>query len=590
MAKTNSIPDKFEALVSVLKERYVAGEKKAYYISDLQKQNPDLNTKRIKEWAKQVTGMSATEYFTSIGLLAPYEYYPDDLFTEISLEQLEGKTFFVMSQSVPTRQDIAGMLQDYGGIEVPEYQESVDYVFVPKTTLRRAPAEQMPGLDELLRKIEAEGRLRGRFLYTYTLTEQYQDVVAHRQMSDEQRSALGVIFSKSYTPLSEPDTTVNCPEFKINCKIKEKDIPVYNPGTVYWSIEEFRDWFEAAGGEIRPGSTLKDYSIAGESYAESHRLQKAFERFALLCRSLDMPEVQAYLCRNAATTKNGELALNRVHRMASLGYIEDFDGCMTLVAKNTSRDTITVTLQKEAIARHYDDMDYTLDKNIVDGIPADLLKALIPPNLTACPRRGQPGYLFVDCADSQLPKRVFANDLAIKYIEFSDRITHTGYSAFVNCSNLEEVYFGNNTLTIGSGCFANCKNVKRIVIPDSVRELQGNCFEDCDSLEEIQFSKWSCCSKIGYKSFRNCKNLQRMVIPDLVEVIDSMAFENCEKLKSIDLPRGFARINNRAFAGCISLESVSCERCLREKVYIENDSFDGCSSLVLDKKLALEKQ
>ena len=53
MAKTSSIPEKFETLVSALKERYASGEKKAYYIVDLQKQNPDLETKRIKEWAKQ---------------------------------------------------------------------------------------------------------------------------------------------------------------------------------------------------------------------------------------------------------------------------------------------------------------------------------------------------------------------------------------------------------------------------------------------------------------------------------------------------------------------------------------------------------
>ena len=122
MAKTSSIPEKFETLVSELKERYASGEKKAYYIVDLQKQNPDLETKRIKEWAKQVTGMSATDYFSSIGLLSPPEYYSNELFTDLSLEELSGKTFFLMSESSITREEVADMLQEYNGTQVAEYR------------------------------------------------------------------------------------------------------------------------------------------------------------------------------------------------------------------------------------------------------------------------------------------------------------------------------------------------------------------------------------------------------------------------------------------------------------------------------------
>lgn len=588
MAKTSSIPEKFETLVSELKERYASGEKKAYYIVDLQKQNPDLETKRIKEWAKQVTGMSATDYFSSIGLLSPPEYYSNELFTDLSLEELSGKTFFLMSESSITREEVADMLQEYNGTQVAEYRENVDYVIVPKTELRKAPPEKMPGLDALLKKIEAEGALEGRFLYTYSLTERYIDAVRHRRMSDEQRHALGVIFSDIYNSPPELADTAECKKFKIVSKLKKEDIPVYEPETVYWTTKEFRAWFEAGGGEIRPGATLKEYSPNGKSFFEPHRIQKSFELFEHLCLSINTPEVQAYLCKKAVTTETGKLALNRVHRIASLGYIKDFDGCMTLIAKNTSRDTITVMLRKEPMTRHYDGMDYTLNKDISDGIPEELLCILDPPTPVVCPRRSQPGYLFVDCIDGELPKDVFANDPTIRYVEFSDRITNISSRAFANCSELEEIYFGVNTKVIGGECFINCKKIKRVIFPDSVKVLYARCFANCDSLEEISFSQYSSCENLGSWTFLNCKKLKRVVIPGLVFSINTGTFENCEKLETVDLPRTFAYIDSRAFAGCTALQSVSCERCLRNKVCFADNTFEGCPNLVLDKKFILE--
>lgn len=572
-----AIPEKFEALITELKKRYASGEMKAYKIADVQRQNPDLETKQIQAWTKKVTGQVPTDYLVSVGIISLPEYYPDDIFAKITLEEVKGKTFYVWGS-----EESAELVNAYGGTVAAEYDDGFDYLLVYRDAIRKSPPEEWSsaGLTEL---VEGLGEKRtGRVVNARSLWIEHHKILEARCKTPEERRELGLLVSETYNP-PQPTEPAKNPEFKVVSRVDEKDIPVFDPEALYWTLKEFENWFEGGGWSgFYEGDPLKRFSISEKSKMEGHRIQRAFEQFAHLCRSLHLPEVQAYICQRVAKTKDNHLALNRVLQVASLGYIGDFEGSFTLVAKNTARDTITVSLQKRALAKHYDGGDFTSNKDGIDGIPPELLEILFPPEPLDCPRRNQPGYYFLDSESGEIPEAVFANDPTIKYVEFSDRIREINSRAFANCSELEEIYFGPRVAEIGRS-FKECKKIKKVVFPDSVETISGS-FEACEALEEVVFSKFSSCERL-WGAFSGCKSLKKVVIPDLVKVISSDAFKNCESLESVELPRICWRLESKAFAGCTSLTTVSCANCYASKVKYERDAFADCPNLVLDSKL-----
>lgn len=66
--------EKLEEIISVLKERYIGTSKKAYTISDLTTQNPDLAISNLKKLIKEVHDKTQTEYLSSLGILSEYDW------------------------------------------------------------------------------------------------------------------------------------------------------------------------------------------------------------------------------------------------------------------------------------------------------------------------------------------------------------------------------------------------------------------------------------------------------------------------------------------------------------------------------------
>ena len=58
-------------------------------------------------------------------------------------------------------------------------------------------------------------------------------------------------------------------------------------------------------------------------------------------------------------------------------------------------------------------------------------------------------------------------------------------------------------------------------------------------------------------AFAGCVSLQTVSMPKTVEAINAYAFRGCSSLKSITIPDSVKSIGNGAFAGCISLESIT---------------------------------
>ena len=334
--------------------------------------------------------------------------------------------------------------------------------------------------------------------------------------------------------------------------IDQSMIPVYDPSKAYWSLEYFREWYGASGGEIR--AELSDYSN-DTSFDNPERIQSNFECFEKICKQIDSPKIKSFIYR---TLSINQLTPGQEIVIASVGYIEDFSGYWAIVGKAKRNGTLQVLLEKKPVLVHsteHTDYDCEIEHFSAEGIP-QRLRVIVQNQVLDFEERGKEGYYYVESKSGTIPEAAFANDPKIKHLEISDNIDKIEYRAFENCPELETVIIGKSVVIIGPDAFAGCRKIKKIAIPDSVKELTARCFQDCSALKEVSFGSLSSCAYIGNGTFSGCDQLESIKIPDLVEEISFCAFENCRELRSIAIPYALRTIGDYAFSGCASLSEV----------------------------------
>ena len=161
--------------------------------------------------------------------------------------------------------------------------------------------------------------------------------------------------------------------------------------------------------------------------------------------------------------------------------------------------------------------------------------------------------------------------------------------AFADCKNLTSVTFYPNdnkpVLEIKGYAFRNCVSLKSITIPASVSKIETSAFQGCTNLESIVVEE----GNSTYDSRDNCNavietatntlkvGLSSTIIPNTVTTIGGGAFKGTT-LKSIVIPEGVTQIENEAFDGCKSLETVSLPNSL-ERIYYNAFRYSNISSI-----------
>lgn len=212
----------------------------------------------------------------------------------------------------------------------------------------------------------------------------------------------------------------------------------------------------------------------------------------------------------------------------------------------------------------------------------------------------------------QIYKYAFAHNNRIKSIEISNGVTYIGesafsncsamkkvtfpctercgidYSAFYECTSLEEVYisdisswfnlnFANvySTPTFyGVDLYVGNKLVTELVIPDGVTSIGKYRFYNCDSIISVVLPDGF--SYIGEASFYDCDKLESITLPGSVTYIGKQAFEGCGSLKGIEIPEGVTTIHENAFKECYSLRHVVLPSTITK---IGNQAFRSCRLL-----------
>ena len=207
-----------------------------------------------------------------------------------------------------------------------------------------------------------------------------------------------------------------------------------------------------------------------------------------------------------------------------------------------------------------------------DGV----LRAIIP-------HEGFFSFVVPDCVTAIGPE-VFANQVNLQSITFHDNITSIGNRAFDGTLLTDQhIDLPENLQTIGDLAF-RCwaKEFTYGIHLDSIGE---NAFYNNPHLESVTFrnphtpSQYAGLQEIGKEAFAFCTNLRTFTHPGFLNKIEEAAFAGCSSLQSINLSRA-RQIGDNAFNSCHGLTELNFSWRLQS---IGESAFVGTSitSLVL---------
>lgn len=110
-------------------------------------------------------------------------------------------------------------------------------------------------------------------------------------------------------------------------------------------------------------------------------------------------------------------------------------------------------------------------------------------------------------------------------------------------------------ITIGDNAFSGLTHLNYIKLPDSLKELSVTAFKDC-AVKSIAFGKGL--RRIPDYCFKDNKTLQYVDLKG-ISTIGNGAFQSCTALEIINIPNGVTKIQENAFAKCLSVKEVSTE-------------------------------
>ena len=136
--------------------------------------------------------------------------------------------------------------------------------------------------------------------------------------------------------------------------------------------------------------------------------------------------------------------------------------------------------------------------------------------------------------------------------------------AFNHCKSLKDIKVSSELSSINTGAFKWCAALTVVDVPKKVTFISDNAFEGCTSLNSFIVDKENdyYCSIDGV--------LYNKSVTKLIK------FPAGKQLKAFTIPDTVCEIGNEAFAGCATLETITCSNKILK---FGNDVFDDCDAL-----------
>lgn len=192
---------------------------------------------------------------------------------------------------------------------------------------------------------------------------------------------------------------------------------------------------------------------------------------------------------------------------------------------------------------------------------SSLMEAILPEGLIRID-----GYAFRECS-------------SLSSIVLPSTLEEIGEYLFQNCTSLLEADLSAcSSITSLSSIFDGCTALKSASLPSGISSIEG-LFSGCSALESLDISLCTKISKIGERAFQNCTSLKEIILPASIRIIDEYAFYGCSSLQSVNFQdlTELGYIYRYAFAGCKSLVSIDFSK--HDSLRLSNDVFSNCSGL-----------
>lgn len=222
----------------------------------------------------------------------------------------------------------------------------------------------------------------------------------------------------------------------------------------------------------------------------------------------------------------------------------------------------------------------------------------------------------IPCRIHTIECGTFQQCSSLKSVSIPNSVTTIGDVAFWGCQSLQSVNLPNGVVSIGNGAF-NGTLLEKVIIPSSVECVGEDTFGNDPNLKEFVVDKdninYLSIEGVLYKrNFDGTETYKLLKYPPMKELsnftlntktthLDSFAFQLafkleeiklhdslldignkqsfflCTSLKKIQIPPKIVKIPVSCFGKCKALEQVYIPN--RDRLQIENNSFEGCVSL-----------